>query len=280
MGGFSLVELLIVTVLGSMVIASAFQLFISQSQLFVVQREVMDVRETLRSSVALLASDLREVAASDGDLYSAEPDSLVLRSMLGAGVICSNAWNGLARRLGMQHVSGTFESSALTDTLLAYTLADDAWTPYRITQVWEPPTAWLAGPGGGGTPDCVWGGGPLRPEITVELDGDPDELLKLTPGAPVRAFKRTSYALFERDSRWYLGRRVGNALGWELLTGPMLSPEAGGLVVQYFDAGGLATDVPANVVRVELTLKAESAGRAVNGTAVDSVTTVVFLRNN
>lgn len=276
-------ELIIVTVLASMVIASAFQLFISQSQLFVVQREVLDVRETLRSAVALLAVDLRELAASDADLYSAEADSLVLRSILGAGVICSHAWNGLSRRVGLQHASGTFESSALNDTLLTYSLTDDVWIPYRITQVWEPPTAWMPGPGGGGTPACFWADSSLaqpRPELTVEVAGDPDGLAKLIPGAPVRAFRRTTYALFKRDSRWYLGRRVGNAMSYELLTGPMLSPEAGGLAVRYFDDAGLLTDVPASVVRVELSLKAESAGRSVTGAKVDSVTTVVFLRNN
>ena len=283
MRGFSLVELLIVTVLASMVIASAFQLFISQTQLFVVQREVMDVRETLRSSVALLTFDLREISASDSDLYSAEADSLVLRSVVGAGVICSHAWNGASRRLGIQHSSGTFETSSLNDTLLSFSLNEDIWSPYRITQVWEPPAAWLPGPGGGGTPTCFWGDRSMnepRPELTVEVAGDSVEMAKLFPGAPVRAFKRTVYALYEWESRWYLGRRVGNAVGYELLTGPMLSPEDGGFVVRYFDPGGVATDVPSNVVRVEMTLTAESSGRSRNGTQVDSVTTVVFLRNN
>lgn len=274
-------ELLIVVVLASMVIASAFQLFISQTQLFVVQREVLDVRETLRSSVVLLGADLRELAASDGDLYSAEPDSLVLRSVVGAGVICSMAWSGPARRVAIQHVSGIVESSAADDTLLSFSLSDNIWTPYLITRVWERPAAWLPAPGGGGTPDCFWADSPLRPEITVELAGDPIELAKLIPGAPVRAFRRTKYALFEQESRWYLGRRVGGAVGYELLTGPMLSPENGGLVVRYFDAAGLATDVPAAVVRIALTLRSESAGRSSRtGSVVDSVTTVVFLRNN
>ena len=124
------------------------------------------------------------------------------------------------------------------------------------------------------------GDSPLRPEITDELEGDLIELANLIPGAPVRAFRRTKYALFKFDSRWYLGRRVGNAPGYELLTGPMVPPEAGGLVVRYFGAAGVAMDVPASVVRVELTLKAESAGRSVKGAKVDSATTVVFLRNN
>lgn len=274
-----MVELLIVTVLASMVIASAFQLFISQSQLFVIQREVLDVRETLRSSVMLLGSDLRELAASDGDLYSAEADAVVLRSILGAGVICAQASSGANLRVAIQHVSGIFESSGINDTLLAFSLSDNVWTPYLITQVWEGLAA--RSPLGGGTPDCFWGDSPLLPEITVELEGDPIALARLIPGAPVRAFRRTRYALFEQESRWYLGRRVGDAAGYELLTGPMLSPEDGGLAVRYFDAGGVATTVPAAVVRIELTLRSESAGRSSRtGTQVDSVTTVVFLRNN
>ncbi len=276
-----MVELLIVVVLASMVIASAFQLFISQSQLFVIQREILDVRETLRSSVTLLGADLRELAASDGDLYSAEPDSLVLRSIVGAGVICSTAWSGPDRRVAMQHVSGIVQTSAADDSLLSFSLSDNVWTPYLITRVWEGLAARSAAPVGGGTPECSWGDSELLPEMTVELVGDPIELAKLIPGAPVRAFRRTKYALFEQESRWYLGRRVGGAVGYELLTGPMLSPEDGGLVLQYFDAAGVATDVPAAVVRIALTLRSESAGRSSRtGSQIDSVTTVVFLRNN
>ena len=280
--GFSLIELLIVTVLASVIIASAFRLFMSQSRLFMVQREILDARESVRSASALLAADIRELASTDADLYSATPDSLVLRSMTGAGVVCSHTWQGLGRRLALQHTSGTFASVAANDSLLAYRLSSDVWGAWVVEDVWTGPAAWL-GPPGGNTPTCFWGDSSTavpRPEVTVEISGVAADLNEIIPGSPVRAFRRTKYALFARNSRWYLGRQVGAAMGYELLTGPMLSPTDGGLQVRYFDAAGLATAVPAEVVRIDLVLKSESAGRTTSGTQTDSLTTTVFLRNN
>jgi len=279
--GFSLVELLIVTVLASLVIAAAFRLFISQSRLFMVQREILDARESVRSASALLAADLRELASTDADLYSAESDSIVLRSMTGAGVVCAHTWQGPDRRLALQHTSGTFQAVAATDSVLAYRLAADVWGAYPVTEVWTPPAAWL--PSGGNTSTCFWGDSSTtvpRPEVTVELTGPFADLGEIVPGSPVRSFRRTKYALFQRNSRWFLGRKVGSALGYELLTGPMLSPTDGGFQASYYDAAGVATTVPADVVRIELMLKSESAGRTTSGTQVDSLTTTVFLRNN
>ncbi len=104
--GFSLVELLMVAVVGSLIVIAGGQMFVSQSRLFIAQREILDSGESLRAATILLTGEIHEISAADGDLFSAQRDSLVLRSVQGAGVVCSHAWYGSARRLGIRQRPG------------------------------------------------------------------------------------------------------------------------------------------------------------------------------
>ncbi len=104
--GFSLVELLMVAVVGSVIVVAGGQMFVSQSRLFIAQREILDSRESLRAATILLTGEIHEISAADGDLFSAQRDSLVMRSVQGAGVVCSHTWVGNARRLGIQQSTG------------------------------------------------------------------------------------------------------------------------------------------------------------------------------
>lgn len=86
--GFTLAELLVYLTLSGLVMASVYQLLMGQSRAYGRQRELMDVHETLRTAAALLAWEIRQASATDGDLYSIGETSITLRSVQGSGFIC------------------------------------------------------------------------------------------------------------------------------------------------------------------------------------------------
>ncbi len=120
------------------------------------------------------------------------------------------------------------------------------------------------------------------PEAAIQID-TLATLANLEVGGPVHLFRRTAYGLSTSDGRWWLSRREG-AGAWEILTGPMLSPNNGGLTFKYYDQNDAETTDPTLVTRVDFTLRSESHGRVstvgqTGGVLEDSVTTTVFLRN-
>ncbi len=97
----------------------------------------------------------------------------------------------------------------------------------------------------------------------------------------MRAITRRKFALFPQDGRWYLGRKDGAATAYEIVAGPMKAPSDSGFIVTYFDSIDAVTTDPTAVERIEVLIRSESAGAAPGvGTYSDSMTTVVFLKNN
>ena len=85
----TLVELLVYIVISGAVMAGIFQLLMGQSRSYGKQRELMDVHETIRGAAAVLAWEIRQGSASGGDLYAIGANSITLRSIQGAGVVCA-----------------------------------------------------------------------------------------------------------------------------------------------------------------------------------------------
>lgn len=103
-------------------------------------------------------------------------------------------------------------------------------------------------------------------------------------GAPFRAFRRVQYGIHEQDGRWWLGRKVGSATGYERLMGPLRPPSDSGLVLVFYDANGTSTTDPTRVEMIDIRLRGESFGkvRQVSGgtpeVEQDSLTIRVTLR--
>lgn len=277
--GFTVIEVLIASVIGFIVVLAAYQLLISQSELLTQHRELIDARDSARGGAALLAWELKTAAASGNDLYVISADSVVLRSVQATGLICSWTTSAGNYRFGLRNTSGSFTGTA-DDSAMVFYFAENPWRSFDVTGAWNGAASWLAAPTGGGTPVCFWGDSTAtypRPEATVELAGTGVDTVKV--GAPVHVFRRTKYGLSQSDGRWWLSRKVG-AGAWEILTGPMLSPTDGGLTFTYYDANDVVTADPTLVSRVEFTLRAESYRQLVGGAVGDSITMTVFLRNN
>lgn len=275
--GLTLVELMIYMIIASVVVASVYRVMITQSRAYTDQQEMMDARQSVRGAAVLLASELRQLSASDGDLYALGPNALTLRSIRGSGVVCD--WDSTQRRFGLYGTQGELDATSVDSALVYHSntsvVNDDTWGTHDITQLW--------GGGGGGMATCAWPSSPAT-ERVVGVGGDSARVAGISIGAPFRAFRQVEYGLYQEDGRWWLGRRVGGAASWERLTGPLLAPANGGLVFTYYDANGNTTANPAEVRTVEIAIRGESAGQARNqstgafGERVDSIRTRAFLR--
>ncbi len=277
--GFTIVELLVVAVVGLILVMGVYQILITQSRVLTMQQETIDAQESTRGAAALLAWELRSVAASGGDLYTISQDSVVLRSVRATGVICSWVEASGQSQYGLRQTSGAFTGTT-NDSAMVLSVADGTWAAFDVSAAWTGAAAWT------NTPVCFWGDSTTsvpRPEASIQLD-TLATLANLEVGGPVHLFRRTKYGLSAQNGRWWLSRSEGGG-GWEILTGPMLSPSDGGLTFAYYDSLGVVTTDPTEVARVEFTLRSESYGQVSTagqsgGAREDSVTVAVFLRNS
>ena len=241
-----MLEMMVSMVIAGVVMASVYQLLIGQSRSYGKQRELMDVHETLRSAAALLAWELREASVARGDLYVIDQDKIALRSAQATGVVCVK--HGAQPRYGLWNLAGDLQDSG-DDSALVY-VGSANWSVMRIDDADLP--------GVMGIGNCAWAGG-VAPDFAVELRVNVlSDTAGIEIGAPVRAFRRVEYGLYEDagDGRWWLGRKVGAAASYEKLTGPLAA--LGGLVFTYRDAAGNVTAEPTLVAVIDFVLRAES----------------------
>ena len=91
--GFTLVELLIVTVLGTVVLLATLTILVSNQQTLTAVATKLRVYRTLRSGMGILAGELREISPATGDL-------LVM------GGACQAGWEHSVPYLGAQSTVG------------------------------------------------------------------------------------------------------------------------------------------------------------------------------
>lgn len=272
--GFTIIELLIYIVLSLLVMGSVYNILISQTRQHSLHRETMDVRETLRGAGALLTSELRHLSSQGGDFYVISPQSVSFRSMLGSGTICTKDPTSTSFGLWRSSDSDAIGASA-GDSVLIYKTSDGTWTSSRITQSWNNPS--LAG-----VPWCDWSGGASIP-TDAAIAVPAADTAGVGIGTPIRVFTSVDYGIFQQASRWWLGRKLGGAASYELVTGPLRSPSDSGLAFHFYDSTSAETAVMADVVRVEIVLRAESARQAPSsvgvGERLDSLRLLAYLRN-
>ncbi|UCC71236.1 MAG: prepilin-type N-terminal cleavage/methylation domain-containing protein [Gemmatimonadota bacterium] len=234
--GFTLAEMLVVIVLGSVIAGVLYQVLVYQQRLYSQERAATYRHDALRLANAVLTADLMEASASEGDFVVTSPDSLSLRSPVGFGIVC--AVDSAGGKLGLFNVEGRV-ASLEGDSLLIYH-----------------PNGWLVRPRQADSEEasslpCYYAGGPSV-ELVVRVTGT---IIGVPVGAPVRAFHRYTYKLEQEGASWWLART--DASGSEILAGPF-DGEGNGLSFAYIDAAGQATTDPARVARFGLTLVAES----------------------
>lgn len=271
--GFTVAEVLVSLVVATILVGGILQLLIGQNRQYTKQQELIGVRGSLRAAAALLSVELRWASAANGDVYSISPNSFAARSIQGGGVICgkhpSEKRYGLASTWG--ELNTTADDSALIFAAGTQGAGDDAWKVFAPVQNFSP--------GAGGVPTCAWGGSP-SPNLVMGVAGDTSGV---TVGAPLRAFRRIEYGLYQEAGHWWLGRKVGGG-SYERLTGPLRAPSDSGLVFTYYDQAGNTTSDATQVESVDIVLRSQSIAKlsrlgGVASELQDTLTTRVFLRN-
>jgi prepilin-type N-terminal cleavage/methylation domain-containing protein len=269
--GFSMIEVIVALVVGMIVLGSVVQMLIVQGKGYRKQREQVDVRETAREAASLLSWDLRQAASAGSPFAVMGANSVTMRSFRGLGTICAK--HALLARYGLWKTGGNIQAT-VDDTALVYQMGRGAWNKLKITAVGTPAAM--------GVVACAWPGA-RPPDLVVEfaVTGATDTSY-IKVGAPLRAFRRVQYAEYQQNSRWWLGRKVGAAASYELLTGPLLAPGSNGLAFTYYDTLGAVTVDPAAVGTVAFTLRTESFKNTTIGSGYtyqhDSLTTKVAVR--
>ncbi|HJP58926.1 MAG TPA: prepilin-type N-terminal cleavage/methylation domain-containing protein [Gemmatimonadaceae bacterium] len=270
--GFTIIELIVSFVIGLIVLASVVQMMIVQGKSYRKQREQVDVRETTREAAALLSWDLRQAAVAGSPFVAMGPNNLTIRSPRGLGTICAR---GVAvnSRFGLWKTAGNILATA-DDTALVYQIGKGTWLKAKITAVGTPAAM--------GVVACAWPGA-RPPDVVVEFgNATAAELQTVFVGAPFRSFRSVQYAEYQQNGRWWLGRKVGQAAGYEQLTGPLLAPASNGLAFTYYDTLGAVSANTNAIGSVAFTIRTESYKNATTGSTFvyqrDSLTTRVGVR--
>jgi len=253
--GFTMIEVIVALVAGLVVLGSVVQMLIVQGRGYGKQREQVDVRETAREAGALLSWDLRQAGVAGSPFAVMGANAVTIRSFRGLGTICGK--HALLARYGLWKTGGNIQAT-VDDTALVYQIGRGQWSKLKITAVGTPAAMGVAA--------CGWPGA-RPPDMVVEFAVTAStDTSYIKVGAPLRSFRLVQYAEYQQNNRWWLGRKVGAAASYELLTGPLLAPASNGLAFTYYDTLGAVTANTAAVGSVAVTLRTES----IKSTTVDS----------
>src|SRR5688572_27174006 len=127
--GFSLVEILVVSVLGALVLGAVFQTLTIQQRGSRHQNTIIQTQQTNRLTMQLLDAELRELSATGGDLIAAARDSITFRAVRKVGIVCVN--DSTLNRMTVWRLGD--QAFTAGDSLLVFqdnnpgNMLDDAW---------------------------------------------------------------------------------------------------------------------------------------------------------
>jgi hypothetical protein len=273
------------------------QIIVKQQKFYNGNSSVLGTRSNVRQGVAVFQSDLRAInPAQDIAAGDMQPTSLEYREPRGSSVACavdapSNTIvvpppalsNGIV-------LSSWIEAPQIGDSVLVFDPGARKWVAATYAITGTQPTE------GSGTCTGLVPAGDFARGWKITLDGGtpatplPDTL---AVGASVRFFRHAGYELEQAaDGDWYLSffdctvARATPCMDPQPIAGPYLAPDNDppGLALGYFDASGTATTNPANLRRIDITLRSQSStavdmdGR-VKGFYRDSLKASIAVRN-
>ncbi len=271
--GFTLVELLVVSVLGSILVLVTYNVLITNQRAYTVQNAEIGSQQNIRSALQVMLNELREVSAVGGDISNMNSTSVKIRSMKDFGVVCQVGYS----MLGVPTIRVLNKSDRFTtsDSLFVFADNDEAQSG---DDTWLRVTAAVSDTSG---VSCV----------------DPSDAQNLTfsglaglfaadsvrAGAPVRSFEYYTWGQTIWNNQYYLGRRGTGDPYMMPVAGPLMPYGQGvsnPITFRYLDENGSVTGTPADVRQIEVKVKTWSQVADRNGdNLVDSVTVRVFTRN-
>lgn len=275
--GFTLVELLIALVLMSMVSAAIYQLLVSNQRIYRQQTQRVELNDNIRSAVAILPSEFRELNAADplgSDIVLMSDSAMTYKVMRNLYVSCANSVGTEVlvdtTRFGLRGLDVATDSLLIFADSTSGSGRDDRWVHVNLTKI--------------ETGNNCPGGAP-----SFKLSFFPAVLVtdSVLAGSPIRGFEVVEVRSYTdaNDALWLGGRRWNKNTGWSSIQ-PFVGPlEAGGLRFTYYDANDAVTANVAQVARIAITVIGRTAepvqlsGGGI-GYLVDSLVTHVALRNN
>ena len=258
--GFTLVELMIVAVLGAIVVGATYEIMLSSQRAHTIQTAQIQGQQTVRAGLDILFSELREISPSEGDILTMGSDQIEIRAMRAFGLVCGVSATGSplrVKKIGRFFADGdSIVVFADNDPDIA---SDDTILFGVVSSLDSTDTC-----SGADTAQSI-----TVPALVLALAND-----TVRVGAPVRGFSVYTYGLFSVDGEYYLGRESG------VTTAPLVGPLApNGVSFIYMDALGNVTTDPLAVAQIEVTLLSRSRVVSQRGPVADSLTTVIYLRN-
>ena len=274
--GFTLVEMLIVTVLGALVMGSIYQMIMIQDRTTRQQYAIVQNNQNARMALSVLTADLKEVSSRDSDIYEADSTVIGFRAMRKAGLACSV--NGGSNHMDVNVLGEPFAAGdsvvVFVDGASAVSMNDDSWRALAVNSV----------------ASATCDSNPLAAATTQRLTFGSGALANVMPGALVRSFVRTRYQLVDNGEFAEIQRSEGSAAAVPIIDG--IAPIAdGGLRLRYIDSTsavipysslGTAGARRNQIMRIEVKVrgKAEPRISTTGNRYSDSLVTQVYVRGN
>jgi prepilin-type N-terminal cleavage/methylation domain-containing protein len=261
--GFTLVELLVVVVLGGFLVLSIYQVLITNSRTYAVNNAQILGQQSLRAGLDVLFGELREVSAGEGDLLAMGSDSVTIRTPRAFGLVCATDYTATPPRLTVFRIGPPILSG---DSVFIFAdndearASDDNWLTKAVQT--SDTTATCSGAPG--------------QELSIPNLAITNDTVRV--GAGVRAFEVYTYGLYTIDGEPYLGRRPSTASSPDPLVGPLLPGR--GVSFRYLDSIGSVTSVDTLVAQIEVVLRYQSdILDSQNRPVRDSIVARVYPRN-
>jgi prepilin-type N-terminal cleavage/methylation domain-containing protein len=272
--GFTIVELLVVVVLGSLVVAAALQILITNRRAYTAQSAAIAGQQATRMGVDVLFAELRELSPQGGDILDMTADSLVVRLMRKFSYVCGTDFTvqpvlTVVKESASLPIMGGTNRFVAGDSVFVFADnnenidSDDVWIPAQITAV---------------DSIAVLCEDLLTPGLALTFNGQgalfSADLVGI--GAPVRSFERFGFGTTTMSGDVYLARRDTGA--YIPMAGPLAQTD--GLEFVYRDAMGAVTTTPTSVSQIEVTLR--TGGEVLsfaNAPVRDSIVVWIHTRN-
>jgi len=261
--GFTLTELIIVTVLGALLIMASLQILITNQRTYTAQTAQIQGQQATRAAVDVLFNELREISAQGGDLLVMSGTSLTVRAMRKFGVAClvTTASPPVIRALQIGDWFADQDSVFIFADNQTNISSDDAWIAARVTGVDT-----TAACGAAKAQDLSFSG------QSALFTAD-----SVRTGAPMRSYTRYRYGLITYAGDPYLGRTDSGGT-----TVPLVGPlkASNGVSFVFMDSVGTVTATATRVRQIQVTIRTSSGVRnSVGATVSDSITATIFTRN-
>lgn len=284
--GYSLLEVLVATSVGSVVIGLAASVAFKQQRFHRDVVIAIERTDQLEQIVALMPILIRSIAPGEGDIApgAARDTSLEFRATIATAVVCDSAAGRLmlAPAGANPRLTSMIARPEAGDTAWVLTLSDSAeqWIPRVITTVSDAPHVCVLGE------TAVFG---TASRSSVALGFAPP----LPPsGTPIRITRPWRYSLYRAsDGAWYLGAKDWSAALMRFNTiqpvaGPFRSAAMSGLRFRFADSLGAVLETgtmrPSRISLIEVAFRTDSAFSGTPSHAMSirgSSTVAISLRN-